>query len=588
MRISAILIMEALVCTSGAAQVESGMTDTLGIITGADDLIEQTTQSENSNILDELGVNEGDQVSHLNVRSRWETKLQPAAGFREGNYAGSRLHSYQKILLQPGTKWQAGVLFEKDPGEGKWNDFTSFHLSIHNVGIVSRCIAGDFLMESGQGIAMWRGNDYTKGGDVIRPLVRKERNLVPYLSSNEQNFLRGVAVSSDIGPVSVTLFSSWKKLSSVLDGDGSVVSISSSGEFRTVAEISRRNNLSENLFGGKLSCHIPVIFRGGMTILESRFDRRLNLAASRLSGQRFSAVSLDYDLRIGEMATNGEWVISNHTAGGIGSLLVSPVPAARCILSYRRYPSGLFSIHGLGFGDGSATSNETGLYIGCDVEPAKRIRCSLFFDQFSSPLPTGSSYLPSSGHEMLCTFRTVPFKHGVVELQYRYKRTRVHHAPQTAGPGISDDDLSRSVCRVEIKHDLNPRVMLAGRWEYHENHLRLDDNPSYGRLVYAEARIQPSNMIEMSYRLIFFSTDSYDTRISEFERSLDGAVSIPAVFGDGIKWYVLLKLRPCAALSVGVKYSDLFRNDTRRIGSGLEELPGNHDNRVGFQIDLRL
>jgi hypothetical protein len=588
MRYWLIFVVQFLLITAIEAQVDSSMIDSMEDRITRDNLIEQTTPVENSNFLDELQADDSSGKSRFSVRSRLESMLQPAAGYTEGKYIGSRLHSYQKLMWVPRAGWQTGILFEKDPGEGKINDFTSFHLSVENLGFISHCILGDYLVESGQGVSLWRSYDYTKGADIVKPLLREGRNLVPYLSSNEQNFLRGGAASGAVGPVSLMIFYSRKKLSSVLNSAGEIEALYTSGEFRTSTEAGHRDNASEELFGGKFNYSFSNASRVGLLLVDSRFSRSLNLSTLQLSGKRFSILAADYDIQIHPLRTFGEWVVSNHTLGGIGSVILSAGHSTRCIVSCRYYPTGLFSLHGLGFGDGVETSNETGLYAGCEIEPRRGISLRVFYDQFSSLSPSHSSFFPSSGHEYFFTAQTVPFDRARLEIQYRQKVSQVSSNFSLDGMHILYDDVSKYSCRIEMTHVLNNAVTIAGRWEYHEQHYRLHDQPEYGALLHTDVRLTPSKVLSLNLRLIIFSTDSYDTRFFEYEKNFDGAVSIPAVYGEGIKWYVLVEFRPSDRITVGMKYSDLIRDDTRHIGSGLDELPANHDNRVGIQMDLHL
>ena len=95
-------------------------------------------------------------------------------------------------------------------------------------------------------------------------------------------------------------------------------------------------------------------------------------------------------------------------------------------------------------------------------------------------------------------------------------------------------------------------------------------------------------MLSVSARVVFFSTDSYETRLSEFENDLNGATSLPALSGRGIRWYVLAKYRPGISWDLSAKYSRLMRDDLRHLGTGPDELPANTDDRVGVQLDFRL
>lgn len=588
MRSGILVIAQCFFIASLEAQIDSVLSDSLGESIDRDNLLEQTVPNDNSNILDETLAQDTAGESCLSIRSRLESMLQTPRGYADGKYLGSPLHSYQKMSWLYRKKYQAGILFEKDPGEKNLNDFTSFHFSMKNIGFLSRILLGDYLIECGQGVALWRSNDYTKGVDIIKPLLREGRALVPYLSSNEQNFLRGGAATCEVGPASLLLFYSRKNISTVLDARGDVQSLYGSGQFQTASAISHRDNTSETILGGRLNLLSRQSSQVGFLWFVSHFNRMLILSNPGVSGQRFSVLSADYNITISHLQSFGELMVSNNRAGGIGSLLLSTGHAARSIFSLRYYPTGLSSLHGLGFSDGSGSSNETGLYVGCELEPRRSVQFRLFYDQFSSLAPSSSSYFQSGGHEFLFSVRTTPFVGTRLEIQFRQKVTQVHSNETIGSMGILYDDLVRYHSRIEIHHDINVNLRIAARWEYLELHYRLADHPERGAFFHAEVSMSPSTIFRSNIRLTFFSTDSYNTRFYAYEKNLDGAVSIPAVYGEGIRWYAVIEIRPNRRTAIDVKYSDFIRDDLLHLGSGPDELPTNHDNRIGIQFDIRL
>ena len=88
-------------------------------------------------------------------------------------------------------------------------------------------------------------------------------------------------------------------------------------------------------------------------------------------------------------------------------------------------------------------------------------------------------------------------------------------------------------------------------------------------------------------RVVYFKTDSYESGIAEYENDMPGVLSLPVLYGTGIRWYCVITYQLAGLLNLSAKYSDMIRDDVRRVGTGLDELPTNHDNRIGVQMDLR-
>jgi hypothetical protein len=90
----------------------------------------------------------------------------------------------------------------------------------------------------------------------------------------------------------------------------------------------------------------------------------------------------------------------------------------------------------------------------------------------------------------------------------------------------------------------------------------------------------------MNTRIIVFRSDSYFSGIFEYERDLDGVLTQPILYGSGVRWFLLFKYELINHIKISMKYSDYIRDDVKQIGTGLDQLLGNHDNRVSAQMDI--
>src|SRR5713101_5723129 len=235
-------------------------------------LIEQT--SDDSPILDLVGegVRERSSAPAVYLRSRITQKFQSSAGFLNGTYLGSSIRSYQRITARQGSSVSGGVLMTKDPGEQRLNDFTSWNVSLSNTGMLSRAVVGDYRIEAGEGISLWRGHDFSKGGEVIAPVKRSARGLVPSLSADEVQYFRGLAADIHVRQFSVVAYYSRRNLGASLDASGGVTSFYNSGYYRTGTEQAKRDNLTEKLFGTHCSYTSDERFQIGFTFYRTMFS----------------------------------------------------------------------------------------------------------------------------------------------------------------------------------------------------------------------------------------------------------------------------------------------------------------------------
>ena len=140
--------------------------------------------------------------------------------------------------------------------------------------------------------------------------------------------------------------------------------------------------------------------------------------------------------------------------------------------------------------------------------------------------------------------------------------------------------------RINLDYRLSKKIKLRGRFERVMLDAKLSSWSEKGWLFYQDVVFEPSKRWWWNFRLTFFKTDSYDSRVSEYENDLTGVLTIPALYGSGVRWYLLGKLKLSNRFKFSGKYSDYIRDDVKHLGSGLDELPTNHDNRIGVQIDF--
>ncbi len=85
-------------------------------------------------------------------------------------------------------------------------------------------------------------------------------------------------------------------------------------------------------------------------------------------------------------------------------------------------------------------------------------------------------------------------------------------------------------------------------------------------------------------RYALFDTDNYQSRLYEYENNLLYVMSIPAFFGKGRRWYILLKFSPIPELSIWARYDVTTFENKKSIGSGLDVIPGNKKSHIGLMV----
>ncbi len=127
----------------------------------------------------------------------------------EGQYLKKVKNRFQGIPLGTLVRYKAqvhqhlqmGLTLENDPGEAYFTkyqktgfDFCSVYAALSTERWMKRLILGDYRLQWGQGLVAWSG--FASGKSAVALGNEKSaRGITPYTSTDENNFLRGIALS---------------------------------------------------------------------------------------------------------------------------------------------------------------------------------------------------------------------------------------------------------------------------------------------------------------------------------------------------------------------------------------------------------
>ncbi len=559
--------------------------DSLSVEIRLEEIVEQSREDEDSPLLDFLL---GDQMKKsVEIRSRLIKRLESTAGIRNGAYEGSAIKSYQRMNLRIGEHISGGLLLEKDAGEMRYSDFVTGNIAFSNVGPFSKIIFGDYYVEAGQGVVLWRGYDISKGASVILPAHRKGSGIKQYCSSGENEYFRGAAAHLKLGSIMPMVFYSNTHRSAYIDSIGNITSFYTSGYFRTISERNKRNNFSERLFGVRCFYEITRNDHVGFTFYNTMFSRSLYLQkANRFFDNSYSIFSIDYNFSITSVCIFGEWARSNQVIGGNSGLLFHVSEGVKIITTIRSYPYSFISLHGLAFGE--RTSNEQGFYIGLQFQPLKYMKISSYSDIFYLPQPQNHLF-PSQGKDIFAQIEVKPNPRLNILTRYRSKvgdksQSRVNDFGFLTSV---NGRINKQTVRLNVDYLLTRKVKIRGRIDKLYLIENVTNKSEKGIVFIQDLSFNPVDKLSLSLRVAYFRSDSYQSGIYEYERDLDGVLTLPILYGEGIRWYFLFKYKPFEGLTISAKYTDHIRDDVKKIGSGLDQIQSNEDSRVGVQVDIR-
>ncbi|MFO7526807.1 MAG: helix-hairpin-helix domain-containing protein [Ignavibacteriaceae bacterium] len=521
----------------------------------------------------------------INLRSRTTNDLQSRRGFIENRYAGSKIKSYNRLLVKQNNNYQIGILTEKDPGEKSYMDFASYHLMIRDIGFIKTAVLGDYLLEFGQGLALWSPYPISKSSDAIFPATKNSRGLRPYTSSTEVNFLRGGATSIQYDNLIFTAFYSQNKFDASIDSTiGTITSRPLDGYHRTENEINRINSAEEKIFGGVVQYNPVTSVHIGILAYKVNLSHPIQSSTGMgLNGDDFSYISSFYNLVLDDLNFFGEITYDQTSVASINGLQFSVTRNFSLITTFRNYPGNYSNYKGSGFGErAGATNNEVGFYTGFRWRTPIGI-LNFYYDQFKFPYRTFTNVSPSDGDEVLSELTSKPFTNVETKMRFKYENKDVS---QTLEDLRQVTKRLRQSVRFEVSHIPSKNIRLRSRAEY--NYFRINSSgiKEDGYLFFQDVRYTPLNELVLYGRMIFFKTDSFNSAVYEYENDLTGVMTNLAMYGEGLRWYFLVRYKVLRFLTLSLKYSETYKPKEETLSSGNNLIPDNLDNRISFQVDM--
>jgi hypothetical protein len=297
--------------------------------------------------------------------------------------------------------------------------------------------------------------------------------------------------------------------------------------------------------------------------------------------------SIDFYLHSDKMTFFGECAVSKSLGKGalIGMILGSRNLSLAFIL--RSYDPHFHTFRGFAFGERNGqTQNERGYYCGIQYQIKKGSTFSAYYDIFRFPWRTYLTHRPAYGHDAF-----LQWTHRVTRATRFSLRVKRERRETTAN---IEDERGRALrlltegvtsrWRIQVDHKVANNLKMTSRVDAC-NASRLDHhNSGFGlsqRLTW-----DMTDRIKLATKLAMFDTDSYESAVYQYEDNVTGLMSNAALFGRGIRWYVVIAYNFCRRGRLEFKYSETYREDVDSIGSGPDAIAGPRDRRFTFQISL--
>lgn len=487
---------------------------------------------------------------------------QKFGGVVHEDYLGSPQKIQFKYNYHYKQKFRFGVVTEKDAGEPHFFDFIGAHcyasdLSINDAIIVKALALGDYQLSFGQGLTLWSGMSFGKGGSS---LMKRASGIRPKASSGEGKFFRGAATTLRYRDFYATAFYSLRAVdatvsaSDTLDEPETASALQESGYHRTVNELAKRNAIRQQVFGGHLS-YAGSRLEIGYTIYHLRLNVPLELKPSNYNqfyfqGDRLTTMGLDFRWLLGKTAFYGELARSDNGAwAGLVGMTMKPTGYINFSALYRNYDKRYQSYFNGAFGESSRSQGEEGIYLGLECAPAPGWNLLAYCDFFRLTWLGSQVYNPSWGQEY-----SVKLSHQIsktASMQVRFKsKTKMKNSADGLVFSHYPIFYTKRSANFQVSYGITDALTFSDKAAY--SHYFNDDGAnSHGFLLCHDVSYKPTERpYSLTFRYALYGSDDYNSRISVYENDVLGAFSIPSLYGRGSRIYLLGKLKLFNSLSL--------------------------------------
>lgn len=517
-------------------------------------------------------------------------------------YLGEAFYHAVRYGFQYRDKVQFGFAAEKDAGEMFWKerhkgyDFYSASLAMRNIKKINALVVGNYRLNFGQGLIL--NTDFSLGkSSQIMNIDKQNSRIKPHTSTSEYNYLQGVAGQIDFKNTKITLFCSNQKIDANVDeATHSILSVKKDGLHRTENELDKKNAAQLQTFGTRIYLETGK-FSGAINGIYYSFDKPMNPESKPYNlfyfrGKDNVNVSFDYQYRSGNLNFFGETAISRNKAiAALAGLQLEAASYCNFSLLFRHYDKKYQAFFGNAFSESSGVQNETGIYLGLQMQPFGKWEIKGYADFFRLPWLKYGTDFSSRGFDGLLEASYTMNRDVRMFFRYRYKSKETNTASSFLDEDTHTYPLSETVShrfRYQASYRLNPVFRAKSTADYTLYKTSGSTAFASGYLLAQEVVWNPKQInFETSAQLAYFNTDDYNSRIYLYERNVLYAFSIPSFYGEGIRSVFNFRYHLNKHISCWLRFSRTQYFDREQIGSGLEIIEGKSKNDISCLVRFK-
>lgn len=508
-------------------------------------------------------------------------------------YLGSPDRMLLRYRFRMDDKLQLAINAKKDPGEEffigsqrRGFDYYSGSLYFQNTGIMKKLVLGDYSLAFGQGLSIWNGYSFGKGA-MVHNVARHGSGIRPHTSTNETQYLRGVASTLNFGSIELSPFVSYKSLDATLTSDSSgFSSLGSSGYHRTSAEIKNRESIDQLVYGANITYNSSQLKVGGTFVSANhnkpRIPNQQLYNYYSFVGKSLSNTSLYYQYTYKNIYFFGEGAMNiGYGLGLLSGMIVNLSDQLSLVTLYRNYQKDFHGFLNQSFSEGSNAINEKGLYTGLIWNPNRKMEWVAYADYFKFPWVKYRVDGPSEGFDMFTQFSYAPVRSNIFSFRYRYRSKQENLSGEDPVNLLAN--VIRHQARLQATYKISEGLDFRNRAEF-VTYQKGYETQETGWVFYHDLIYKPmGSALSGNLRLAAFKTDSYNSKIYAFENNVLYAHSSIPYFNEGFRFYLNLRYRFGRKIDFWAKYATFFYKKNG-VGSGLDYIDGRTKSDIRLQL----
>lgn len=511
-------------------------------------------------------------------------------------YLGNPLYHHLKYRFHHRDKLCVNVTAEQDAGEQFWGkhhkgyDFLSGSFQLKDHGCLRNLIVGDYQVSFGQGLVIRQTFNLGKSAMATK-ICNTNQGFTRYGSTNEYNFMRGLACSWRFGKTQLHLFYS-NKLEDGNVQDDRLTGFYTSGYHRTALECMKRDVVHQQVLGGNFTFQ-GASFQVGMSGLALNLNKKLdprpypyNLYYFR--GDRQFAAGIHYRFRWHQFNVFGEaaGVSEFKYPAVLTGVTCTPVSRVNFALLHRYFPPEYNAFYSSTFAASSGAGNEQGFYLGVEVLPVKHWKLAFYADAYNFPWLRYGIDFPSKGNDYFLQLNYMPQQHLSILMRLKHKQTQVNPSGSKAVIPILVNQ-QKSSLRVQLVYEAG-NVKFKNQADANLSKKGLSTS-TYGIAMLQEISVKfKKTPLHFDVSLLFFDAKNHENRLYMYERDILYAFSTPSFSGVGCKYYVNLRYDLTPKFSCWLKIAQThYADDREKIGNSHEAILGDRKTEIKCLIRLK-